>query len=271
MYIRFCIFFILVAAYSVSAEELKEAKVTAVINEVNLLPNESSARKASVNDEVRRGTAVRTGVESRSELTFTDMTIARLGANTIFTVREGTRDVELGGGAILLRVPKNSGGAKISTAAVTAAITGTTVMMQYDAKSYAKFIVLEGTACMSLNSDPKVCVPVKAGQLLAVSVNPPPTSLPAPIDVDLKKLAETSALLSSEFDPLPSLDLISQAVQGQETLKAEDKAAETNSQQSSQQIVLASLETMINSVDQRAAVEVFSNSTPTPTPTPTPT
>ena len=130
--------------------ELKEAKVTAVVNEVNLLPTAAAPRKAAVNDDVRRGTAVRTGGESRSELTFTDQTIARLGANTLFSFEEGTRKMELGGGAMLLRVPKDAGGAKIRTAAVTAAITGTTVMMQYDAKGYAKFVVLEGD-CLSVS------------------------------------------------------------------------------------------------------------------------
>jgi len=46
---------------------------------------------------------------------------------------------------MLLRVPKNAGGAKINTAAVTAAITGTTVMLEFHKNSYVKFIVLEGT------------------------------------------------------------------------------------------------------------------------------
>ena len=73
--------------------------------------------------------AVRTGIESRAELTFTDQTLARLGANTIFSFDKGTRNLELGGGVMLLRVPKDAGGAQINTAAVTAAITGTTVML----------------------------------------------------------------------------------------------------------------------------------------------
>ncbi len=40
--------------------------------------------------------------------------------------------MDLGGGAMLLRVPKDAGGAKITTAAVTAAITGTTVLLEYN-------------------------------------------------------------------------------------------------------------------------------------------
>ena len=58
-----------------------------------------------MNDTVQEKTAVRTGADSRSELTFTDQTLARLGANTIFTFNEGTRNLNLEGGVMLLRVP----------------------------------------------------------------------------------------------------------------------------------------------------------------------
>src|SRR5437667_6781002 len=65
-------------AVSVPAAELKEARVTQVVKDVKLLPTGAAARPAAVSDEVRDGT-VRTGVESRSELKFTDQTLARLG------------------------------------------------------------------------------------------------------------------------------------------------------------------------------------------------
>src|SRR5262245_65981584 len=70
----------------VSADELKEAKVTQVIQDVQVLPSNASPRPAAVNDNVRHGTAVQTGVQSRSELTFKDQTITRLGEKTIFSV-----------------------------------------------------------------------------------------------------------------------------------------------------------------------------------------
>ena len=73
----------------VSAEELKEAKVTQVIQDVKLLPSNAAPKPATVNDDVRQGTAVQTGVQSRSELTFKDKTITRLGEKTIFSVGEG--------------------------------------------------------------------------------------------------------------------------------------------------------------------------------------
>src|SRR5437868_15322914 len=79
----------------VRADELKEAQVTQVIQDVRLLPSNASPRPASVSDRVHEDTAVRTGVESRTELTFQDMTITRLGSQTIFSFKGGTRTINL--------------------------------------------------------------------------------------------------------------------------------------------------------------------------------
>jgi hypothetical protein len=108
----------------VSADGLKEAKVTQVIQDVRMLPSNASPRPAAVNDNVRQGTAVQTGVQSRSELTFKDQTITRLGEKTIFSVGEGPRTIDLGSGQFLLYAPKKAGGAKVKAGPVTAAITG---------------------------------------------------------------------------------------------------------------------------------------------------
>jgi hypothetical protein len=108
----------------VSADELKEAKVTQVIQDVRVFPSNASPRPAAVNDNVRHGTAVQTGAQSRSELTFKDQTITRLGEKTIFSVGEAPRTIDLGSGQFLLYAPKKAGGAKIKAGPVTAAITG---------------------------------------------------------------------------------------------------------------------------------------------------
>jgi len=108
----------------VSADELKEAKVTQIIQEVRVLPSNASPRPAAVNDNVRQGTAVQTGVQSRSELSFKDQTITRLGEKTTFSVGEGPRTIDLGTGQFLLYAPKKAGGAKVKAGPVTAAITG---------------------------------------------------------------------------------------------------------------------------------------------------
>ncbi len=108
----------------VSADELKQARVTQVIQDVRVLPSNASPRPAAVNEDVRQGTAVQTGGQSRSELTFKDQTITRLGEKTIFSVGEGSRTIDLGSGQFLLYAPKKAGGAKVKMGPVTAAITG---------------------------------------------------------------------------------------------------------------------------------------------------
>ena len=223
---------------------------------------------------MRDGTAVRTGIESRAELTFTDQTLARLGANTIFSFNEGTRNLELGGGAMLLRVPKNAGGAQINTAAITAAITGTTIMLEYHPDAYIKFIVLEGTGRIFSHKKVGESVLLHAGQMLIVS--PKAANLPDPVDVDLDRLMKTSSLLSGDFSPLPSLNLIAREIQVQTQQKAEQALLDTN-------LVIfgggtaVTLTNATQAIDQRSAVTETTGSgpsvsaTPTPTVTPTPT
>ena len=108
---------------NVSADELTEAKVTQVVQDVKVVPSGASARPVVVNETVRQGNAVQTGTQSRSELTFRDQTITRLGEKTIYNVGGG-RTIELGSGQFLLYVPKKAGGAKVKMGPVTAAVTG---------------------------------------------------------------------------------------------------------------------------------------------------
>jgi len=108
---------------NVSADELKEAKVTQVVQDVKVVPSGAAARPVVVNETVRQGNAVQTGTQSRSELTFRDQTITRLGEKTIYNVGGG-RTIELGSGQFLLYVPKKAGGAQVKMGPVTAAITG---------------------------------------------------------------------------------------------------------------------------------------------------
>jgi hypothetical protein len=110
-------------AKNVSADELKEAKVTQVVQDVKVVPSGAAARPVVVNETVRQGNAVQTGTQSRSELTFRDQTITRLGEKTIYNIGGG-RTIELGSGQFLLYVPKKAGGAQVKMGPVTAAITG---------------------------------------------------------------------------------------------------------------------------------------------------
>src|SRR5207237_10640093 len=92
----------------VCADDLKEAKVTQVIQDVRVLPSGAAPRPAALNDNVRQGTAVQTGVQSRSELTFKDQTITRLGEKTIYSTGDGARTIDLRSGAFLCYVINQS-------------------------------------------------------------------------------------------------------------------------------------------------------------------
>src|SRR5437868_907169 len=86
-------------------QQLQQARITQVVNDVKLLPTQAAPRPAILNDAIRQGTAVRTGTDSRTELTFSDLTITRLGANTVFSFKPGTRDLHVTNGAVLIQIP----------------------------------------------------------------------------------------------------------------------------------------------------------------------
>jgi hypothetical protein len=191
-----------------SAEELKEAKVTQVVQDVKVLPSGAAARRATVNETVHKGSAVQTGVQSRSELTFQDKSITRLGEKTIFTVGKGARTMDLGSGQFLLYVPKNSGGAKVKMGSVTAAITGTTVLGNVQPNGIVEFTVLEGTANVRLDSVGQ-CLRIQAGQ--KVTYDPITGRLGNPVDVDIQR--QLKSPLVTDFGKLPSAALINQEIQ----------------------------------------------------------
>jgi hypothetical protein len=264
---------ILGSVVSVPATQLKEAQVTQVIKDVKLLPTGAAARPAAVSDEVREGTAVRTGMESRSELKFTDQTLARLGANTLFSFAEGTRNLNLQDGAMLLRVPKGAGGAKISSSAVTAAITGTTVMVETHAltkknkDSYYKFIVLEGTARLYLPGHLGESTLVKAGQMIIMPTDS--KTIPEPVDVDIGKITQSSLLVIGFPTPIGSENLIAYEQLKQDDQKSSGQLYETNLAifGAGTNVVL----TDPNTVDVAVSAESNTAQSPTPTPTVTPT
>jgi hypothetical protein len=188
----------------------KEARVTQIIREVKLMPADKAAREAALNDKVSEDTGVRTGGDSRSELTFPDLTITRLGANTVFSFTKSGRTATVETGSILLRVPKDSGGGSIRSSAVTVAVTGTTVIFEGSRGGRSKLITLEGSSAVSLKRNPKEFRRVLAGQMIDVPAGA--TTLPMPVNVDLNDIMRNHPLIT-DFKPLPSQPLIMAAAQ----------------------------------------------------------
>ncbi len=182
------------------------------MNDVKLLPPQAAPCPAAVSDSVRDGDAIRTGAASRSELTFADQTIVRLGAETIVSFSDGTRTMNLGEGAMLFQIPKGAAGAKIKTAAITAASTGATGIIERHAHFYIKFLVLEGTVRCYLANRIGESLLMHAGQILITK--PDATALPDPAHFDIARVMKT-CLLVREFQPLLSQRLIESEEQKQ--------------------------------------------------------
>jgi FecR protein len=200
-----------IGSFVLSQTPEPEGRVTNIFHDVQLLPAQADPRAAAINDKVDEGTALRTGGDSRSELTFADLTITRLGENTIYSFNRAGRSVRLDSGSILLYARKNSGSAEISTKAVSVGITGTTLIFESSPDSYDRLIVLEGDARFSLNNYRDQSTELHAGQLL--NVRPGAKKLPKPGRVDLRRIIKTHPLIKN-FPPLPSLDLILAAADG---------------------------------------------------------
>jgi hypothetical protein len=130
---QYCRFTLLLAcaltasAASMPAANLAQAVVRQKVNVVTVAPSLSeAARPAATGSVVQDQNVVRTGNESRAELEFTDLTLARMGANSIFSFDSQARVLEFTQGALLFSKPSNSGRVEVRSGAITAAITGST-------------------------------------------------------------------------------------------------------------------------------------------------
>ena len=228
---------LLLTASLVSAGPLTEAHVTKIVNDVRLIDPSARERAAKLDDVVRDEIALATGIKSRSELLFQDNTLTRLGPESSFSFKTGTRDMTLQKGTMLLQVPKGIGGAKIHTAAITAAITGTTIMMEYTPDKDIKVLVLEGSLRLSKNGVFGDSLLLTPGKMVIMS--PHAKRVPDPVTVDLKKVVSTSTLVNmsqgkhkkdanAEAAPLPSMSLIENEVGKQQNGKGIRSLIDTN-------------------------------------------
>ena len=209
------------------AGPLTSAEVTKIINRVSVVDPAKGGHPARLRDVIKDELGLQTGAKSRSELLFQDNTLTRIGAETFFSFKTGTRDMTLEKGSMLLQVPKGLGGAKIHTAAVTAAITGTTIMMEYSPGQYIKVLVLEGSLRLSRNGSFGDSLVLHPGKM--VIMRPDAKKIPDPIDVDLAQIVRTSALVNFPGgNILPSMPLIQAAIGDQAKEIAKGTLVPTN-------------------------------------------
>jgi hypothetical protein len=226
---------LLLCASNAFAGPLQEAAINQIVNEVKLVDPRKGARPAAVKEVIRDDLGVRTGIQSRAELLFQDKTLTRLGAETFFSFKAGTRDLKLDRGTLLLQVPKGLGGAKIRAASVTASITGTTIMMEHLPGKSIKVLVLEGSLRLEINKRLGTAMLLTPGKM--VIMKPNARSVPQPVTVDLRKVIKTSSLIDPKLfkgkatasaDPLPSMGLIATEIALQEKQITEKGLIATN-------------------------------------------
>jgi len=184
-----------------SATEQKQARVTEVIHDVRLLGAQTAAHPAAINDAVHEGTAVRTGADSRAELTFTDRTLTRLGANTVFSFGGAAHTYDLGSGAILVSAPKESGTVKITTAVATCAVSGFTMISEYHSTTWNKVLMLNGDGYVSLNRNPGDKRHLHSTEILVF--RPDAAVLPQPQQFDICNVISDGRLVTGFGKRLP--------------------------------------------------------------------
>jgi len=247
-----------------NAAELRAARVTQIINDVKLLSGQAAARAAVVNDSIGAGTAVRTGVESRTELTFSDLTITRLGANTVFSFNGEARQIDLGSGAVLVQVPRNGAEAKVRTAAVTAAITGGTGLLQCNKGFPTRHLMLEGISRFFRNGHPEEAVIVHGGEMVMMTVD---GRITRPTKFNAALAYKTSKLITS-FPPLPNADLILAVIDEQQAELSAQNTSTSQPPKDSTSLDTVSLVTAATTSTPTSAVSKFGPPTAITSPNP---
>jgi ferric-dicitrate binding protein FerR (iron transport regulator) len=206
------------------AVDLKQSKVTQVVNDVQIISAADQAKKAAVvNDIFAMPDILRTGAASRAELVAEDDTITRVGANTIFSFDPASRTIDLQQGSLLFHSPHGKGGGTIHTGSATASVLGSTLIVTTTPNGGFKVIALEDGAEIHLHNGLKQ--KLKPGQMTFIL---PGGSELAPILVfRLDELIRDSLLVKGFNQPLTSLPLIQNQVDKQIKLITSGRATDT--------------------------------------------
>src|SRR5687767_1821028 len=221
------------------AAPLTQSTVTEVIKEVNVLPpGAATATPAKLNALVKAPERVRTGAESRTELTAPDRTITRIGANTVFSFETAGRVINLERGSILFHSPKGAGGGTVKSGGASAAILGTTLIVAATPDGGFKVIVLEGRARITLPNG--TTANLDAGQM--VFVLPAGAGFSPVLNINLERLVAGSLLVGGFSRELPSAERINTAVKKQSRQIEKGRAVDTGI--SAEQFAAASSSTL---------------------------
>jgi hypothetical protein len=211
-------------AFPLRSEPLTESTFTEIVKDVNVVANASkTASLAQPNELLKAPDRVRTGADSRAELTAPDHTITRIGANTVFSFADSGRTLNLEQGNILFHAPHGIGGGTIKSGGAVAAVLGTTLIVSATQDGGFKVILLEGHGQATLPNGKSVTL--HAGQM--VFVLPGGTEFSAVLNINLGKLANGSTLIHGFSHEISSWQLIQAAIEKQNSEIASGHAMDT--------------------------------------------
>jgi hypothetical protein len=215
---------VLLATATAHAIDFKQAQVTQVINDVQIISAADQQQKAAaVHAIFSMPDILRTGTASRAELVARDETITRVGANTIFSFDSANRTIDLKQGSLLFHAPHGKGGGAIQTGSATASVLGTTLIVTTTPNGGFKVIALEGRVEVKFPNGLKQRL--DPGQMTFVL---PGAKQLAPVVIfRLDELVRNSLLVKGFPQPLDSLALIQNQINNQLKLIRSGQLADT--------------------------------------------
>jgi hypothetical protein len=231
-----------------------DARLTRVIKNVTVVRSNTS-RAAAAGDVVTVSDIVRTAASSRAELSFADRSVGRLGAKSVLRLND--RDRTLEEGAVLIQAPGGTS-AVIRTGTINVEARGSTAIIERFGVTYAKIMLLEGTARVFLPQKVGESMLLKPGQMLILK--PEARFLPEPVDFEIGQLYRTSALIGRDFGRLASQPQIAAEIQKQ---RANPNLIPTN-------LVIYGRGTMVSLTEPNNAKATTRRRTPSPTASPPP-
>lgn len=207
------------------AADLKQSKITQVVNDVAIITAaQQQPKPAVVNETFSIPDILRTGKASRAELVAKDETITRVGADTIFSFDPANRTIDLKRGSLLFHSPSGKGGGTIRTGSATASVLGTTLIVSTTPNGGMKVLDLEGKVEVNfphINKKQRLA----PGQMTFIL--PGGKQLAPVIVFRLDELVKNSQLVKGFGDPLPSMPLIQKQIDRQLKLIKAGRASDT--------------------------------------------
>ena len=227
-----------------TAGNIEQSTITEVVKDATVLQPATKGKKpARVNDIFGVPNVLRTGADSRVEMVAEDQTVTRVGANTIFSFEPQKREINLQKGSVLFNSPTGKGGGTIRTAAATAAVQGTTLIVVTTQNGGFKALLLEGRGSVKSNGKTRS---ITAGQMVYVL---PGGDLSGVLNFHLAEQVGVARLVNGFRQPLASKEKIDKAVAKQEAQIAKGQLVTTG-------LLASDLPTQAYKVDNTVAMDV---------------